>query len=321
MKNVLKSAVFVSSLATLNACGSNLDNGEKSRTAGLLDSSKLDFNFGSYLQGEVEKNRLKLPKYVSASSNGLSVGGSKSFLLTNNILYKSEVQKIKAEYYLDAVALTKNVTDGHLIEAMARAQTDMPELEYEVRVAGEAKLAYKATSLVELKYSRVAFGATLPIPIVPGLQLDLGGKVGGEMNIVITPNINMEKKSAHIDLKPTAELYGTVNAGVSAIFARAEAKGKVTLIMGSMPITGGVVVTNEIAQPTLRLEPLKLDLLDGKADLYASLSLGNVLPGPARELWKKIFGKGLEYTYPLIRWEGFDVLVTDAYEYPAKASK
>ncbi|MBC7533169.1 MAG: hypothetical protein H7318_16480 [Oligoflexus sp.] len=63
------------------------------------------------------------------------------------------------------------------------------------------------------------------------------------------------------------------------------------------------------------LNALEITTLSGKADLPASPSLGNILPATAANLWKNVFGKGLEYTYPLFRYEGLPGLKTTARTY------
>ncbi len=317
MKFVSKMVLSASVLASLNACGSQSENKEQSQTAGLLSSSTLDFNLGSYLSPYLEEKKAKgeiaLPELIKASSNGLAIGGAKSFFVNQNLTYKSEEQKVSAQYFMTATAVAKIIDNKPVIDIIARAQTDQPEAFYEVRVLGDSKISQKITSVQTFNFAR-EIRASTPIDIVPGLSLDLGGSIGGEIGATVAPNINIRLRSAEVIVTPSAKLYGTVLTGVSVLFAEAHAKGKVTIFEGALPLTGGISLLGSQPKPILRVDPFKLGMLGGRADLYASLSVGNILPGAAKTFWKAIFGNGLEYTHPLVKWESLKVLELPAYE-------
>lgn len=305
MKQTIKFAIFASTLAALNACGSNTQ--ENSETAGLFDNKTMTYNLGEQLQ----KKGVRLPTFMRTSSNGIELGGKSSVLFSNNIVYKSEPQKVSAAYTADLTVIGREIGNGHVIDVGASARSDKIEGQYHIRLFGDSKVIKGYKNEGELKATKTFrvtrdFGVTQSWPILPALSLDFGGSAGGELNLTIAPNVNIRTKTAEIILTPGMKLYGKVKAGGSILFAEAGAKGSLTVIDGMLPVSGGLTLKNNEVVPTFRVEPLKLGVLGGRVDLYANLSLGNVLPGPAKSLWKTFVGNGLEYTYPVVIWSGYD---------------
>lgn len=305
MNQTIKFAVFASTLAALTACGSNPQ--ENSETAGLFDNKSMTYNLGEQLQ----KKGVKLPTFMRTSANGIELGGKSSVLFANNIVYKSEPQKVSAAYTADLTVIGRAIGNGHVIDVGASARSDKIEGQYHIRVFGDSKIIKGIDERDELKATRSFkyvrdFGITYNQDILPALSLNFGGTAGGELNLTIAPNINLQTKTAEIILTPGMKLYGKINVGATVLFAEAGAKGTLTVIDGMLPVTGGLTLRGSEVVPSFRVEPLKLNVLGGRVDLYANLSLGNVLPGPARSLWKSIVGNGLEYTYPLVIWSGYD---------------
>lgn len=316
MKQLMKIAMFASSLAALNACGSNAEKKEQSETAGA--SSSIDFSLGRYLssqqamQVQVKGNdKWNNKGLIKASNDGLSIGGKKSLLVNSNIVFKGDTKAVSAQYFIDAVIMDKFKTRA--FEALARADISTPGYSVEVRNFGKSVYKDSRTSEYNYKFTR-EIGYQAPIFVVPGLELSFGGAIVGELNGKVKPILNVSDRTAEIQLTPSAGAGGSIEAGASVIFARAAVEGSVKVLEGSMPIRGGIALVNGSPRPTLKLEPLSLNALSGNVDLKASLSIGNVLPSPARKLWEDVFGDGLTWKYPVLRWDGFEVVKTKGYD-------
>lgn len=309
MKNVAVLASLVSSLTLLNACGKSDSKAEQSAVASSSSSSPtlggLNFNLGEHLQ----KSGIASTKHITIDSMGLSVGSPLNFLAQNNFTIISKTQKISAQYYTDLTILRKKLP-GHTIDLTATAKSNKIEAEVTFRILGQSLYSVKKSSVMSYSFAR-DIGVTVPYPILPALSVDLGGSVGGEIGFEVAPGVSADNQSLQLTVEPSANLFGKVKAGASLLFARAEASGTVNVLKASMPVIASVGATSG----QLQVNSLAITTLSGKSDLTASLSLGNILPAPAAKLWKKVFGKGLEYTYPLFRYEGLPVLKTPARTY------
>lgn len=302
MKKITVVAAIVSSLA-LNACGKTTSSEDSETTA--ASGGNINFNLGEHLQKSGAKSSAK---GVNFGSNGLSIGGPSNFLLDNNVVVKSQNQKLSAQYYTDVTVLRKKLP-GHAIDLTASANAGDRDAQVNFRILGQSLYSVKKSNPMNQSFTR-DIGVTIPYPILPALSVDLGGSVGGEVGFSVSPGLASDNRSLKVIFDPEANLNGKIKAGVSVLFARAEAKGTVKVIQARMPVTTSIGAANQV-----QVDPLAINLLAGKIDLNASLSFGNILPGPAAQLWKKVFGKGLEYTYPLVAYDGIPVLRTGGKTY------
>ncbi|RYZ89962.1 MAG: hypothetical protein EOP04_05385 [Proteobacteria bacterium] len=309
MKNVLKILAFASSISALNACGTKDETKEESKVASFL-SSGLDFNLGSYLS---TSRNIKMPTMMSASSTGITVGKKDLFQLASNMTMNTKSQKINAQYYTDVTVFSNQVTPGHGIEVVASADTNRPAASVVFRVSGQELFKNNITSQMSLPVYRGSIGGSPNIPILAGLNVNLGVSVGGDIGVDIGPKYDDATQRGELEIKPRMNLYGKANTGVSALIANASVLGDLVLLSGNIPVSGGVQVVGGKSTPVLLVQPLDLKAGSGSVGIEATLSVGNALPGAARSAWKSVFGNGRTYKYDLVKWDGYSNLVTREY--------
>ncbi len=317
MKNVLKILAFASSISALNACGAKDETKEESEVASFL-SSGLDFNLGSYLS--TTKN-IKMPRMMSASSAGIKVGQKDLFQLASNMTMNTKSQKINAQYYTDLSFFSNSLTSGHAIEVVASADTNRPSASFIFRVSGQELVKENISSQKSLSIYRDSIGVSTNIPILAGLNINLGGTVGGDIGVDIGPKYDDATQKGELEIKPKMNLFGKANSGVSALIANASVLGEITLLNGNIPVSGGVQVVGGKGTPILFVQPLNLKAGSGSIGIEATLSVGNALPGPARSAWKSVFGNGRTYKYDFVKWDGYSDLVTEEYKIGPDAKK
>lgn len=316
MKKLIKIALFASSLAALNACGSN-EKAEQSETAGA-SSEGFEFNMGRYLQGQgilsvTEAKDVKYPNkgLIKSSSDGLWIGGEKSVAVVSNAIFKMDSKAVSAQAYTDGRLFNKPY---RALEFLARADITNAEFQASYRFLGDPKSIVQSDSELNYRFTRdIAY--THPFSAIPLIQLNLGAKVGGEFSGQIKPIIDVKARTAVIQFSPTAKIYGSITAEAKIVFAAASVEGAVDILNGKMPIQGGMALVKGSVKPVLKLEPLTINALSGNVDLKASLSVGNVLPGSLRNIWIKVVGDGLTWKHSLLRWEGYELVKTKGYDY------
>ncbi len=163
---------------------------------------------------------------------------------------------------------------------------------------------------------RGEIGTVLPYSVFPALSVNIGGKVGGDINIDMAPKTDVNKRTVELYVNPKMNLVGNVEATVAALFASAGAEGTVQIVNSAMPISGGATSMNRGVGPFVRFNDLEVKALGGKVDLIATLSLGNALPPGLQKYWKLAFGNGRKYSYTLVDWEGMKRIPISGVQFP-----